>query len=207
MLWNKERSQLHVQETLGCPGAAAEARVALPPIKRCLRGRLWRRAGPACGAVPSGAQRGAAREVGERAGDPRGPTIAGFQGHSAPGDRPHRSPPAPAGRLAAGARAWALAPALAPLAPLRPCAPLCALPSRSLSPLAAAAAASSFKSKGIGLRSRSRGPGGRAGGRADGLTSVPDGPRFPPRAPRQSPPRSPAPRAGRGRALPKGVDP
>lgn len=42
MLWNKERLQLHVQETLGCPAAAAVA-VLLTPIKRCMDGVAARR--------------------------------------------------------------------------------------------------------------------------------------------------------------------
>lgn len=59
MLWNKERLQLHVQETLGCPAAAAAA-VLLTPIKRCMDGvAAWRGAQGARGQpgeVPAGAR-------------------------------------------------------------------------------------------------------------------------------------------------------
>lgn len=62
MLWNKERLQLHVQETLGCPAAAAVA-VLLTPIKRCMdgvaarrgvRGARWRPGGAPADARCSG---------------------------------------------------------------------------------------------------------------------------------------------------------
>lgn len=54
MLWNKERLQLHVQETLGCPAAAVA--VLLIPIKRCMDGVAARRARGRPGEAPAGAR-------------------------------------------------------------------------------------------------------------------------------------------------------
>ena len=60
MLWNKERLQLHVQETLGCPAAAAAA-VLLTPIKRCMDGAAARRGAQRARGRPGGAPAGARR--------------------------------------------------------------------------------------------------------------------------------------------------
>lgn len=60
MLWNKERLQLHVQETLGCPAAAAAA-VLLTPIKRCMDGVAARRGARGARGRPGGAPAGARR--------------------------------------------------------------------------------------------------------------------------------------------------
>lgn len=61
MLWNKERLQLHVQETLGCPAAAAAAAVLLTPIKRCMDGAAERRGAQGARGRPGGAPAGARR--------------------------------------------------------------------------------------------------------------------------------------------------
>lgn len=61
MLWNKERLQLHVQETLGCPAAAAAAAVLLTPIKRCMDGAAARRGAQGARGRPGGAPAGARR--------------------------------------------------------------------------------------------------------------------------------------------------
>lgn len=58
MLWNKERLQSHVQETLGCPAAAA---VLLTPIKRCMGGAAARRWARGARGRPGGAPAGARR--------------------------------------------------------------------------------------------------------------------------------------------------
>lgn len=57
MLWNKERLQLHVQETLGCPAAAVA--VLLTPIKRCMDGVAARRGAQGARGRPGGAPAGA----------------------------------------------------------------------------------------------------------------------------------------------------
>lgn len=80
MLWNKERLQLHVQETLGCPAAAAAA-VLLTPIKRCMDGAAARR-GARGGAGAAGGGSGRRPELGPRMQEARGgggaPRLAGL---------------------------------------------------------------------------------------------------------------------------------
>lgn len=107
--------QLHVQETLGCPAAAAAAAVLLTPIKRCMDGAAGaargegarggrgapagaRRSGPAC-------RRRAAGKA--RPGSP-GPGAAKLPGAVGPvrsGPRSSAHPPA-ALRSPGGVRAW-----------------------------------------------------------------------------------------------------
>lgn len=79
MLGNKERWQLHAQETLGCPAAAAAA-VPLTPIKRSRAARGAGPPGSAC--APADPQLSAAacssfksKEIGLR----RAPAVGGRQ--------------------------------------------------------------------------------------------------------------------------------
>lgn len=216
MLWNKERLQLHVQETLGCPAAAAVA-VLLTPIKRCMDGVAARRgvrgargrpggapadarcSGPACRRRAAGKARPGSPGSGRRqvSGAPRD----SVRGAAVPCNPrpPLRSPGSvdsargwrPGNGLAAGARAAAGAEPL-----------LLASPSRAPpSPPPPPPPHSSPRRSGFAPRPRSE-----AGRRSD--VSARRGCRFPPRGgrgggarcanPRRGSPASPPRAAGRG---------
>lgn len=214
MLWNKERLQLHVQETLGCP--AARAAVLLTPIKRCMDGAASRRGAQGArgrpGGVPAGARRSgpACRRRAAGKAHPGSPGSGRRQVPGAPRDsvrgaalpcapRPPLGSPGsvgsargwrPGNGLAAGARAAAGAEPL-----------LLASRSRAPPPPPPPPPHSSPRSSGFAPRPRSE-----AGRRSD--VSARRGCRFPPRGgrgggarcanPRRGSPAPPSPAAGRG---------
>lgn len=105
MLWNKERLQLHVQETLGCPAAAVA--VLLTPIKRCMDGVAAQRGAQGARGRPGGGS-GRRPVLGPRMQKARGgegaprlaglgtpPSFRGAAGLSERGRTPRRPPAAP----------------------------------------------------------------------------------------------------------------